>query len=69
MLDAIDRFGVRAVMGREILSAGEISRSRYAEYIVEAYRARSSAKSWPEFSQAHPQAARILNEAEKLANG
>ena len=69
LLSAIDRFGVKAVLGRDVLSAGEISRARYAETIIGAYRARERSESWVEFANKNKQASRILNDAERLANG
>lgn len=42
---------------------------RYAEVIVKAYQARGSAESWPDFVKKNPLAAKILDEAERLANG
>ena len=60
---------MKAVTGRDVLSAGEIARGRYAEYIVKAYRARAQAVSWPEFVMAFPESAKVLDEAERLANG
>lgn len=55
-------------MGRDVLSAGEMARAQYAEAIINAYHARARAKSWPDFSKENPALARILNEAERLAN-
>jgi hypothetical protein len=69
LMDAIDRFGVRAVTGRDVLAAGEILRARHAEFIVKSYRARAEAESWPEFINSNPAAALVLGEAERLANG
>ena len=43
LLGYIDRFGVRAVMGRDELSAGEIRRMFTTENIVKAYLSRKSA--------------------------
>ena len=60
---------MRAVTGRDVLSAGEIARARYAEHIVKSYQARAQAESWPDFVRANPAAARVLDEAERLANG
>jgi hypothetical protein len=69
LMDAIDRFGARAVTGRDVLTASEILRARHAEFIVKSYRARAEAESWPDFVNQNPHAAKVLNEAERLANG
>jgi hypothetical protein len=66
---AIDRFGVLAVMGRPVLSYGEIVRMRYAENIVKAYQARSQAENWAQWKSDNLALARVLDEAERLYNG
>jgi hypothetical protein len=75
MLGYIDRFGVRAVMGRDTLGAGEIRRMIVAENITEAwksrdrYRDKDGVANWSEWAGKHPQLNSILTTAERLANG
>lgn len=69
LLQYIDRFGVMAVLGRPVLSAGEIRRMITAENIVSAYRDRKTSKNWGAWAQEHPGASRLLGEIEKANNG
>jgi len=68
LLESIDRFGVKAVTGRELLGYGEISRMRYCELIVSLYKSREAAPNWAEWAGKNKAAARVLNEAERLYN-
>ena len=68
LLESIDRFGVKAVTGRDVLSYGEISRMRYCELIVSLYKSREAASNWAEWTGKNKAAAQALNEAERLYN-
>jgi len=69
LLESIDRFGVRAVMGRDTLSYGEISKMRYCELIVNLYHSRERAENWAQWVNDNKAQASALNEAERLYNG
>jgi hypothetical protein len=68
-LQLIDRFGLKAVTGRDVFYFGEMRRMVRAENIVVAYQNRKRAKNWAEWSTSNPREAEILAEAEKLYNG
>jgi hypothetical protein len=68
LLEAIDRFGVQAIMGRDVLSYCEINRARYVENIINIHAARARSANWAEFVESNPGPAAILSEAENLAN-
>jgi hypothetical protein len=57
-----------AVMGRAVMSFGEIVRIRIAENIIAAYKARQQADNWAAWSKDYPDAAALLNEAERIYN-
>lgn len=63
-LGHIDRFGVRAVMGRDELAYHEIQAMLTAENIINAYRSRKLAKNWAEWAQQNQQADELLKEVE-----
>ena len=67
LLDQIDRFGVQAILGRQ-LGAKEITHMRAAENIVKYYRLRSQAKSWATWAKENPEGAAILNYCMELLN-
>lgn len=69
LAEYINRFGVEAVMGRSVLSAGELKRMVVTENIVYAYRERARAENWAKWTQENPDKAQFLNEAARLANG
>ena len=62
----IDRFGVQAVMGRQ-LGAGEMRRMIMAENIVNAYHNRQRAADWVKWAEDYPDEAVLLNYAMKAA--
>ena len=64
----INRYGVEAVMGR-VLGHNELLCMNTAETIVSAYKERWKAEDWVKWGQDNPSAARLLNEAMRLANG
>lgn len=66
LLGYIDHFGVEAVMGRPVLSAGEIRRMITAKNIYEAYQSRKASTDWAKWAHDYPDYARILAEVEKL---
>lgn len=65
LLAKIDRFGVRAVMGRNTLYYGETRRMILAENIYNAYHARRRSENWAEWAEKNPAMAKILFELEK----
>lgn len=64
-LRLIDRFGVRAVLGRDVLSLGEMRRMLSAEVVLTAYRARSRAENWAKWADDNPELAGALGQAER----
>lgn len=64
ILQYIDRFGVEAVMGRPILSAGEIYRMIFAENVVFAYRDRKASKNWAAWAESNPSNDALLKKIE-----
>lgn len=75
LLDYIDRFGVKAVTGRDTLGAGELKAMVMAENIRRAYWSRDAYKNsegkadWAEWAQKHPELNRYLTFAERVAYG
>lgn len=67
-LRLIDRFGVRAVLGRDALYAGETFRMIAAENVYHAKRANMNSDSWADWAKNNPKAADLLAEVEKLVN-
>lgn len=68
LLNYIDRFGVEAVLGRRILSAGEIRRMNAVENVVEAFRARKAEMDGgnvAKWATKNPDAARLLSDIER----
>ena len=59
----IDRYGVEAVMGRAVLSAREIRDMTLVESIYSAFHSRAGSDNWAEWSNNHPDAARLLESA------
>lgn len=70
-LSYIDRFGVRAVFGRDELSHGEIQRMILAENVKNAYLARRNYRdeekneNWAEWASKHPDDAALLAGVER----
>ena len=69
LLSYIDRFGARAVTGRETLAAGEIKRMLMAEQIVSAYQSRKASNKWAEWENANPYKSALLKAVEKELHG
>ena len=67
-LSYVDRFGVRAVYGRDELSFSEIQRFLVAENIYNAYMTRKAADDWAKWATDNPIAAKLLAEVEGLIN-
>lgn len=65
----IDRFGVGAVMGRNVLYYGEMRRMIVAENIVKSYQSRARAENWAAWVEENTAMANLLAEAENLQNG
>ena len=55
-------------MGRPVLSFSEIARIRISENIIAAYRAREQAENWAAWAADYPDAAALLNDAERIYN-
>lgn len=63
---AVKRYGVRAVMGRPVLSAGEIRRFALVENILNWYTERDRAEDWVTWGRANPAKAETLHKANKI---
>ena len=74
LLDYIDRFGVRAVMGRDTLGAGEMQAMVMADNVRRAwlsragYRDQNGAENWAEWAAINPEMSMVLNYAMKAAS-
>lgn len=64
ILAKIDRFGVKAILGRDTLYYGEIRSMIIAENIYGAYLARANSNNWVEWAEKNPVMAKILFELE-----
>lgn len=65
---AVKEYGVRAITGRDVLSAREVRDgfiARYAESIMASYRARKASKSQSDWDAAHPPEALEITRAQK----
>ena len=69
MLAKVDRFGVKAITGRDVLYFGELRKLILAENIVHAYHSRRASTNWAEWTQTNPVYAGLLAEIEKDING
>jgi hypothetical protein len=65
VLAKIDRFGVKAILGRDSFYFGELRRLIFAENIYKAYHARISSDNWAAWAEKNPVMAKILFELEK----
>ena len=65
-LSYIDRFGVMAVYGRQVLSYGEMQKMLAAENVIRAYRSRQSAPNRGKWAQENQDADGLLNDIEIL---
>jgi len=63
---AVEQFGVRAVFGREELTATEINGMRTANIIARLYRQRERAENWAEWTTKNPDEAKVLEAAQKI---
>ncbi len=68
LLGYIDRFGAEAVMGRPVLSAGELRRMIMAENICNAFTSRKASENWAQWVRDNPVYSGILAKIEKLKN-
>ena len=68
-LSYIDRFGVKAVLGRDVLSYGEIQRMITAENIVRAYTSRKREENWAQWALENPHSDELLKDIEKDLHG
>ena len=66
LLNAIDRFGVDAVMGRQ-LYANEITRMGIVDKIITGYLAKTNSGDWAKWEQNNREWADLVNAAGKLA--
>ena len=64
----IGEYGVQAVLGRPVLSFGEINRLETAKSVVREYNARKNATNAAQFAEENQEALKLLLYAEKLVN-
>jgi hypothetical protein len=67
-LALIERFGCKAILGREVLGGAELQRMLLAERIVRSHFDRTNAEDWAAWAKEHPHDNDLLNEAMKLAH-
>lgn len=60
---AIERFGVKAVTGKDVLTYAEIHAMRTADIIVSLYQQREASGNVAEWTNKNPKEARILEAA------
>lgn len=65
-LTYIDRFGVKAALGREVLSYREMNEMLLSENIVKYYHGRKSSDNWDQWATAYPQGHELLSLIEKV---
>jgi hypothetical protein len=63
-LNRIDRFGLKAITGRDVFYHGELQQLIAAENVVIAYTSRKSSENWGEWENKYPSLAKILIEIE-----
>lgn len=63
VIRAVNRFGVLPVMGRSVLSAGEIRRFALVENIIAWHAERKAAKDWVKWGRENPHKAATLHRA------
>lgn len=68
LLGYIDRFGVMAVLGRPVLSYGEIRRMIAAENIFTAYKSRQASDNWGKWALENQKSDALLKSVEVLIN-
>jgi hypothetical protein len=68
LLSYIDRFGVRAVLGRDDLSAGEIRGMIMAENVVNAYLSRKASDNWGKWAADNPKMDELLKRIEVMVH-
>jgi hypothetical protein len=64
----IDRFGVQAILGRQ-LYALEVNRINMAEHVINAYQSRKQSDNFAEWVGSNPDKTELLAYAERLNNG
>lgn len=69
LLEAIDRFGVMAIMGRPVLYAGEARTLQTAENIVNGYNNMKNSTNRAEWMENNPVLAAIFYNLELLDAG
>lgn len=62
----IERFGLKAITGRDVFYHGEFLNLVAAKNIVFAYQSSQRAANWAEWSESNPDLAEILVEATRL---
>lgn len=68
LMQAIDRYGVRAVLGRDVLTCGELTRMRYTENIRLLCQARERSDNWAEWMNEYDTSG-MLRDAENIYYG
>ena len=63
---AIERFGVKAVTGRDVLTCAEIRGIQTADVIVRLFQRRAESENWAEWTKKNPRDAEILEAAQKI---
>ncbi len=66
LLAKIDRFGAKAILGRDTFYYGELQNLIIAENIFLAYHSRKKSENWVAWAEDNPAIATLLFEAEQL---
>ena len=64
LLAYIDRFGVRAILGRDVLRANEVLSMMIAENVVKAYLSRKASENWGKWASENPRYDDLLKSIE-----
>ena len=68
MLRYIDRFGVKAVMGRDVLALHEMRNMLLVESVELSYHSRRASADWGKWAKDHPDNSALLIDIEKQLN-
>lgn len=68
LAQAIDRYGIMAVLGRPVLYLHEYYAMKTAEGLVSGYLSRQRSQNWAAWQLEYPDMAKLLFDAERLLN-
>lgn len=62
----VDKYGVKAVYGRDVLTHAEIMGMSIADVVVRIYEQRAASNEWAKWMIDHPKEAAFLEAVEKI---